>query len=185
MRNRRGIKGLRIIDGTGARAETFISFDQAREVGRERRPLQDEAENLEAEIGKNPYSEYILKNRQYPPPGTAGTIGRLLGRQVKASDGSMQPPRTKAQRTANRRVNVERRAQYQKLDQIERLCTALACLSANDKPPQSLIGEICYLHEQEIVERLEKSLQWLLRFVEEWNKHCGNSALEFRSQIQV
>src|ERR1700733_5402431 len=58
--------------------------------------LLAEAEAIEAWYGTNIYSNFIKNNHRRPDRGQAATIGRLLGGQVKAADGSMQPPLTKA-----------------------------------------------------------------------------------------
>jgi hypothetical protein len=61
-----------------------IDFDAAHE-------LRIEIEAIEAVHGPNPYSDYLRRHGCRPDAPTAATIGRFLGGQVKAADGSMQP----------------------------------------------------------------------------------------------
>lgn len=180
MANREEARGFRVIDGGGT--ETFIPLDRAAEVARDRRILRNEAETLEIQIGKNPYSDFILKHDRRPPPVEAATIGRMIGFQVKASDGSMQPRRTKAERAA---LRYNRQMEYKQARislHAERLRLALACLSENEDDPQEMMDEICAIHGSEIEKNLGKSVIWLKRFVQEWHRHekrTGTGSPEF------
>lgn len=55
------------------------------------RDLRVEAEGLEAELGPNPYSNYLRKAGRRPDPVTAAGMGRFMGGRVRADDGTMQP----------------------------------------------------------------------------------------------
>lgn len=64
--------------------------------------LRAEAIDIEAWYGPNAYSRYLLKHGRRPDLADAVIIGRIIGAQVKASDGSMQPRRTKLKRQRER-----------------------------------------------------------------------------------
>lgn len=90
-----------------------------------RRQLSAEASALIEAYGPNAYSDYLLKHGCRPDRKVAATIGRLIGVRVKAVDGTMQPPRTKADKLA--RADLHR-----KWGHIARLRSALAQLAQNE-----------------------------------------------------
>lgn len=136
-----------------------------------RRQLSSEAAALVAAYGPNPYSDFLVKHGCRPGRKVAATIGRLIGVRVKASDGSMQPPRGKADKLA-------RAALYRKWDHIARLRSALAQLAQNEDAPESIIHSIVSEDGSEISANLDKSLSWLLRFADHWRSHGTNQTPE-------
>lgn len=138
--------------------------------------LRIEAVSFAAKYGQNAYSDYILKHGQRPDPKKAATIGRLIGMQVKASDGTMQPRRTKAERLAMQDSKRVRNERYRIWDHIARLRAALDHLAKNEDDPALIVGEICAHDRPELGANLEKSLTWLIRFAEEWHRHDNEIA---------
>jgi hypothetical protein len=95
-----------------------------------RRQLAAEAAVLLEAYGPNAYSDYLIKHGCRPGRKAAATIGRLIGVRVKAADGTMQPPRTKAEQLARSEL-------LRKWDHIARLRSALAQLAQNEDSPDS------------------------------------------------
>jgi anti-sigma factor ChrR (cupin superfamily) len=84
--------------------------------------------------------------------------------RVKAADGTMQPPRTKAEQLARAEL-------HRKWDHVARLRSALAQLAQNEDSPASIVECIVSVDRAEIGANLEKSLAWLMRFAEHWHCH--------------
>lgn len=137
------------------------------------RELRNEAVSFAIKHGQNAYSDYILKHCQRPDPKEAATIGRLIGMPVKASDGTMQPRPTRAERQAMKDAKEARNQRYRIWDHIARLRAALGQLAQIDAAPASIAGEICASDRPDLGANLQKSLAWLIRFAEEWHGH-GN-----------
>lgn len=133
--------------------------------------LRSEAQLFALRHGPNAYSEFLLKYGRRPDAGQATCIGRLIGVRVRASDGTLRPQLTKAEREEVRKERRLWRERRRKLEHLARLSAALSHLADNEDDPASVIGEISAFCELEIVEKLEKSVQWLNRFAEEFSKH--------------
>jgi hypothetical protein len=137
-----------------------------------RSQLREEAETLEIQFGPNAYADYLRKNGVLPDPETAATIGRLVGGRVKASDGSLQPALTEADR-AYRRAAKKRRAEwYRKADNIHRLKSVIALLCQCDGDPGELIKAGGF-DDPLVREQLDFAVAYLKRFAEECS---GNEA---------
>jgi hypothetical protein len=147
-----------------------LALGDAAEQTKVRRLLTSEALALEAQYGKNAYSDYLLKHHKRPDRNEAATIGRLLGGQVPADDGTLQPPLTKADRLALRALKARRKAASRRYDQILRLRSAIAALSQNQDDPSDVIaGGSVLLQCPEIGSQLDLALCWLSRFATEWH----------------
>jgi hypothetical protein len=150
---------------------TVLDFEQNAARIRLTRELRAEAVTLTASHGINPYSDFILAHCRRPDRDQAATIGRLMGIQVRASDGTLQPRRAKVER--NRR-DAKRREQTQDdyVDQILRLRCALANLAQNEGDPAAVIRYIDPLFGDASVirEHLAHAVQWINRFAEEWGR---------------
>lgn len=147
-----------------------LALGDAAEQARIRRLLVSEALALEAQYGKNAYSSYLLRHYKRPDRSEAATIGRLLGGRVKAADGTLQPPLTKADRLALRGIKARRKAASRRYDQILRLRAAIAALSQNQDDPSDVIaGGSVLLQCPEIGSQLDLALCWLNRFAREWH----------------
>jgi hypothetical protein len=143
---------------------------------REGRELVAEAESLEAWYGPNAYSTYLRKHGKRPSREEAATIGRLLGGQVGADDGTMQPPLTRADRAVLRAIKARRAAASRRYDHILRLQEAIAALSENEDDPADVIGEgSCLLNEPAISAQLGIAVCWLTRFAREWHERAQRS----------
>src|SRR2546422_834854 len=105
---------------------TVLNFEQNAARIRLARELQAEAVVLTASHGANPYSDFILRHGCRPDRGQAITIGRLMGIQVRASDGTLQP-RKKVKNAARGTMHREQ-PQDEYVDQILRLRSALTSL---------------------------------------------------------
>lgn len=145
------------------------------------RDLRIEIETIEAWYGPNAYSSYLRKHGRRPKPEEAAAIGRLLGGQVRADDGTMQPPLNETDRTIRREIKSRRQMYARRYDHIMRLRTAIAALAENQDDPAEIVGDgSCALDVVEIDERLDAALCWLKRFAEHWHgrkeKTCAPGA---------
>lgn len=154
---------LRLVGGT--------SLDiPVQELASDGRLLIAEAEYLEACYGPNPYSAFLRKHQRRPDRDQASTIGRLLGGRVRASDGTMQPPLSTADKQVLRGIKSRRQAASRRYSHILRLKDAIAALSENEDDPAEVIGRgSCLLNEAQISEQLDIALCWLSRFAREWH----------------
>jgi hypothetical protein len=134
------------------------------------RDLRVEIETIEAWYGPNAYSNYLRKHGRRPNPAEAAGMGRLLGGQVEADDGSMQPPLSAADRSTLKGIKTRRKAYARRYDHIMRLKTAIAALAENEDDPADVIGDgSCVLGESEIDAQLDIAVCWLNRFAEYWH----------------
>lgn len=146
-----------------------VKLDDAASAHKQRHLLSSEAAALEAEYGSNAYSIYLRKHQCRPSASEAAAIGRLLGGQVKADDGSMQPALSNADRAAITSIRKRRSDASRRYDQIMRFRTAIAALAANPDDPAEIIGSgSVLLNDEEITGQLSNALSWLTRFAEEW-----------------
>jgi hypothetical protein len=157
-------------ENDGSSGAVVLPLGDASEANKSRHLLVSEALALEAQNGKNAYSDYLLNHHKRPDPIEAATIGRLLGGRVEAADGSLQPPLTKTDRLALRGIKARRNAASRRYDQILRLRTAIAALAQNRDDPADVIAGGSILFEcPEIGLQLDLALCWLSRFAQEWN----------------
>jgi hypothetical protein len=148
----------------------LLPLGDASEANRSRRLLISEALALEAQYGKNAYSDYLLNHHKRPDSIEAATIGRLLGGRVEAADGSLQPPLSETDRLVLRGIKGRRKEAARRYDQILRLRTAIAALAQNhDDPADVIAGGSVLLDGPEISLQLDLALCWLSRFAQEWH----------------
>jgi hypothetical protein len=141
------------------------------------RVLLAEADSLEAWHGPNYYSTFLRKHRSRPDREQAATIGKLLGGRVEASDGSLQPPLTAADRQVIRDIKARRKAASRRYDHILRLRDAIEALSKNEDDPADVIGRgSCLLDGPEISAKLNNAICWLNRFAAEWHSREKNAS---------
>jgi hypothetical protein len=141
----------------------IVSFFAAQE-------LRTEADALESWYGPNAYSSFLRKHGHRPSREEAATIGRLLGGQVKAADGSMHPPLTAADRRVLKGIKSRRKAFARRFEQINRLKHALAALAENMDDPAEIFGDgSCVLDDPTIDVNLDIALSWLNRFGALWH----------------
>ncbi|MBU3887720.1 hypothetical protein FM996_00515 [Methylosinus sporium] len=137
------------------------------------------ADRVEAEFGKNAYSDFLRKHGHYPDVAQAATIGKLLGGRVRASDGSMQPPLSKADREAIKAIRRRRKDWKRIQDHLYRVNTAISALSVNEDEPETVAR---YFREHSSVPdsmQLEAAISWLNRFAEELRRNesqCSENA---------
>jgi len=162
---------FRVVSGEGANNDAVVlPLGDASEANKARRLLISEATALEAQYGKNPYSDYLIAHHMRPGVAEAATIGKLMGGRVEADDGSLQPPLNEVDRIALRGIKSRRRAAARRYDQILRLRAAIAALAANQDDPADVIGGGSILLEcPEIGLHLDTALSWLTRFAQEWH----------------
>lgn len=134
------------------------------------RELKTEAASIEASHGVNPYSTYLRTHRKRPDPDQAAAIGRLLAGQVKASDGTMQPSLSAADRKALKEVRARRKAASRRYEQLISLQNAIAMLADIDDDPATLVGAgSCVLDGPAVVAKINSALSYLKQFAEYWN----------------
>jgi hypothetical protein len=129
------------------------------------RELQFEANALATEHGENPYTDFLRRHGRRPDRLQASTIGQLMGVQVRAADGTLQPPVC----AATKRRNVP---QDHAIDQILRLRCALSNLAQNKGDPTVVIRYMDPLFGDAAVirEHLAHAVRWINRFAEEWDR---------------
>jgi hypothetical protein len=159
---------LRLVDAASCRAPT---------------PLVDnalvEAEKSEAKFGRNTYSCFIREHGGLPDRQQAVTIGKLMGVRVKASDGSLQPPLTEAERARHRQIRAEHKRWSRESDHIWRIKTAIAAISQNFDHPSAVIEYGANdLLTPAIRAQLEIALPWMIRFIRELRRRDKASRTE-------
>ena len=162
---------LRLV-ATQASDSNVVSFDEAEDIHAQQRALRAEAQAIEAWRGKNPYTDFLRKFGRRPSCEEASTIGFLMDARVKASDGSMQPLPSKAQKT---QASVERKRQINernKSAQAFRLKKAILALAANHRYDSVLtidsIGREFW--EDKMKNQLDHALLCLNRIIEEFRR---------------
>jgi hypothetical protein len=169
---------LRLVE----KADKVVSFDEAAALAEARSVLAAEAAELEAAYGKNAYSDFLVQHGCRPDPKQAAAIGRLTGSRVKASDGSMYPRRTKAERDATKTVRARRQEIERYSRQVSRLLQAISGLGENTDSPADILSHVHPVFDEPIIlERLDFAVEWLSRFAQEWNRR-GNRTDETLSE---
>lgn len=105
---------------------------------------------------------------------TAGeqTLRRLLNLRLKASDGSIQPKRTSAEKMLCERYYAQEKEIRRTADNVNRLRYAIVDLASIDLSPSQLLEALSPTFDQPIIrERLERAVDCLSRFAEEWQRH--------------
>ena len=134
--------------------------------------LAAEAEAIQAWHGRNAYSSFLIKNGTRPDPKQAATIGKLVGGQVQASDGTMQPPLTKAEKRLVGELRQRRSRWSKAFDQTLGLKEAVSTLAENCQRSRGLPDFVrAYLDNPKFMSELDDAVYWLNRFVEEWHNH--------------
>jgi len=159
-----------------------LSFSEVSDKLMDQRVLRSEAAAFAALVGSNAYSDFILKNGYRPDPSTAAVIGKLIGQQVRASDGTMQPARTAMERASMSALRRQQKLRRRKLAHVARLCAAIDELAVNEDDPASIIEAISSHEEPKITKNLEKSVEWLCRFAQEWQSRGKQQEARRNSQ---
>jgi hypothetical protein len=129
------------------------------------------ADGVEAQYGKNTYSDFLRKHGRYPDKAQAAAIGKLLGGRVRASDGSLQPPLSKADREALKAIKQRRKDWSRRLDHVYRLESAISALAANEDSPEQVLSYFQDHANSAVLLQLEAAVSWLNRFAEERRRH--------------
>lgn len=129
------------------------------------RELRTEAEALEATFGENAYSNYLLRHGLRPDAKTAAAIGRLLGAQVEAADGTMQPPLSASDRAVLKSDRKRRKAFAQRRERLFRLKMAIAALAEPIDDQTELVRDALAI-APEIAANLDSAICSLKRFAE-------------------
>jgi hypothetical protein len=147
----------------------IVSFGDASARLRSARELRAEAAALCDAHGSNPYTDFLLLHGRRPDHNQAASIGRLMGVQVRAADGTLQPQRTKAEKAAARLAKHRHQTEDDYIDQILRLRCALANLAQNESDPAVVIRYMDPLFGDAAVirEHLGHAMRWLNQFAEE------------------
>jgi hypothetical protein len=154
---------LRLVENTAA----VVSFDDASARANAESALRAEARAFAALNGPNVYSDFVVKHGRRPDPNHAAILGRLIGRQVKASDGSMQPRRTKAQREAWRLELDRRRIGKRRRITAGRIKAAMECLAQSEIDAEDVIAS---LDDSALGAHLDSALRFLSRLAEETDR---------------
>ena len=119
----------------------------------------------------NAYTDYIEKHKKRPDRETAAGIGKLLGCQVKADDGTMQPPKTKAQKASEQEARNLRKEEEAIRLQCRSVTSAVGYLANCKDDPTEVIRMIDRWETPAIIENIEHAVEWLTRFAKEWRIH--------------
>ncbi|KRA63127.1 ParB/RepB/Spo0J family partition protein [Rhizobium sp. Root651] len=119
----------------------------------------------------NAYTDYIEKHKKRPDRETAAGIGKLLGCQVKAADGTMQPPKTKAQKASEQEARSLRKEEEAIRLQCRSVTSAVGYLANCTDDPVEVIRMIDRWETPAIIENIEHAVEWLTRFAKEWRIH--------------
>jgi hypothetical protein len=156
-----------------------IAFSEAQAA----RLLRMETASLVAAHGRNEYYDFILEHGRRPNRKEAAVLGKMLGRQVEASDGSHQPPLSQAARSAARDEKRAEQADLRLDMELNRLLDAIALLAENHLDPAPLIARISPSERDLLVLQLGKAVSWVNRFASGWLRHVniGNEEAEINS----
>jgi hypothetical protein len=132
--------------------------------------LEAEASSIEAACGANAYSTFLRKHGRRPDKDQAAAIGRLLGGQVRAADGSMQPPLSKADREAIKAIRQRRKDWAKSYSNFARLKLAINALAEIDEPTDELL-RFCAQSEFATKSQLCAAITLIERFAEELSRH--------------
>lgn len=156
----------------GATDGAVVSFEDSAARIRSAREMRSEAAGLAETHGVNLYTDFVLQHGRRPDRHQAAAIGRLMGVQVRAADGTMQPRLTKAEKKAARSVKSCQRIEDDYIDQILKLRCALANLAQIESDPAIVIRYMDPLFgdASAIRQHLTKAVNWINRFAEEWGR---------------
>ncbi|MEH3109028.1 MAG: ParB N-terminal domain-containing protein [Agrobacterium cavarae] len=119
----------------------------------------------------NAYTDYIENHKKRPDRETAAGIGQLLGCQVRADDGTMQPPKTKAQKASEQEARSLRKEEEAIRLQCRSVTSAVGYLANCKDDPTEVIRMIDRWETPAIIENIEHAVEWLTRFAKEWRTH--------------
>jgi hypothetical protein len=139
--------------------------------------LISEAAFLEASHGLNAYSSFLRKHGKRPNPEQAAVMGRLLGGQVRADNGTMQPPLSKADREAIGAIRQRRKDWAKSYTNFTRLKLAIRALAEIDEPPRKLL-RFCAQSELATKSQLVAAITFIERFAEELGRHEQHARAE-------
>ena len=158
---------LRVVENACA----VVAFDEASDRADAQRALRAEAAAFAAVNGANPYSDFVLKHGRRPAPQHAAILGRLIGRQVKAADGTLQPRRSRAQREACKLEREARQAERRRLKDTTRVWAAIKALAEAGINPSELLGGTHYpcrpIDESDTSDQLKAASGFLNRILRE------------------
>jgi hypothetical protein len=142
------------------------------------RALRAEFAANAAANGADAYTDFIQRNGRLPDRLEAAAIGRLLGKRVRAADGTLQPRPSKSQRAAAKKAREIEKAEARVDADLSRLCDAISLLAQNECDPLALIHRISPAEEEEVIENFDKAIEWLERFAQRWRCHVQNRIIE-------
>ncbi len=131
--------------------------------------LKAEARDFAARNGANPYSDFVLKHGRRPDPEHAATLGRLINKQVRASDGSLQPRLSAEQRSERKARQAEQRERDALARQASMLTIAIRNLADITATPERLISGLSPTFDKPIIaEKVQQAVDSLQRFAAKW-----------------
>lgn len=159
--------------------EQIVALDGAKAAKEERdaaeESLRKEIQHQVNMYGANAYTDYCLKHGKRPDKETAADIGRLVGGRVKADDGSMQPPKSKQQKEADKAARTAQKERNIIGTECARVTTAVANLAANHLDP-AVVAKNIDRWQRPHFENFEKAVEWFNKFAEEWRRNGQGNA---------
>jgi hypothetical protein len=140
--------------------------------------LREEAAAFAEENGADAYTDFILKHGFRPERSQAAAIGKLIGRRVRAADGSLQPSKSKAERAATKKTRQIEKDEERIDADLNRAVDAIALLAQNECDPIALIHRMSTMEEEEITANIEKAVEWIQRFTNHWRHHVQNGIIQ-------
>jgi hypothetical protein len=162
-----------LVPNAGSNADDVVVWlDEAADRLGDINALKEYARDFEARNGSNPYSDFILKYGRFPSCEEAAGMGRMMNLRLKASDGSLQPKLTTADKAARKRFRDERRASRMRSENVRRLRQAVSDLAAIDASPSQLIEMLnSQTADAQTRDNLKCALDYLTRFAQQWRRH--------------
>jgi hypothetical protein len=171
------LPNLRLVSAAGSKSgDAVVDVDAAADQALAVRVLQAQARDSKARRAMNPDDAPVHGRR--PSSDVTVGIARLLNVELDAADGGREPKRTPAERALCQRYYEQQRALRTTADNVNRLRHAVVDLAAIELSPSQLLEALSPAFDEPIIrERLERALDCLSRFMEEWQRQeAGRSS---------
>ena len=138
--------------------------------------LKADARDFAARNGPNAYSDFVLKHGRRPDAGHAATLGRLINKQVRASDGSLQPRLSVEQRKERKTLRAKQKNRDALAHQMLMLTSAICNLADLTATPDQLIAGLSPTFDKPVIaEKMQQAIESLQRFAAKWQDYEGQS----------
>jgi len=151
----------------------IIDFGRFVRCGNADLALASEAKAIQTQYGRNPYSEFLLANGRRPDVKQASTIGKLMGAQVLADDGSKQPPLSTVMKRIKREARQDYRAKRQRAERVQAFNDAIQALENISLMNDISVHDLFFLiDDPELPVRIDRAVDLLIRLTELMNEQA-------------